>query len=131
MCIKLLTYETHQQGIDIDKKKKSKMATFLTLTICNPHDALNHHIASLNIDLIKKTLERFYKEIFHGFVSIITKYIIHFPPTSSHLYPLQVENGDSNSRLVMDGDDNGKFKVSNKKHVESVGHGTQQRHATD
>ena len=30
-------------------------------------------------------------------------------PTSSHLYPLQVENCDSNSRLVVD-DDNDNFK---------------------
>ena len=29
-----------------------------------------------------------------------------FSPTSSHLYPLQVENCDSNSRLVVDKDDN-------------------------
>ena len=27
-------------------------------------------------------------------------------PTSSHVYPLQVENCDSNSRLVVDEDDN-------------------------
>ena len=33
-----------------------------------------------------------------------------FSPTSSHPYPLQVENCDSNSRLVVDEDDNGKFK---------------------
>ena len=31
-------------------------------------------------------------------------------PTSSHLHPLQVENCDSNSRLVVDEDDNGKFR---------------------
>ena len=30
-----------------------------------------------------------------------------FPPTSSHPNPLQVENCDSNSRLVVDEDDNG------------------------
>ena len=35
----------------------------------------------------------------------------HLSPTSSHLHPLQVENCDSNSRLVMDEDDNGKFKL--------------------
>ena len=29
--------------------------------------------------------------------------------TSNHLHPLQVENCDSNSRLVVDEDDNGKF----------------------
>ena len=39
------------------------------------------------------------------------KYFFHLPPTSSHLHPLQVENCDSNSRLVVDGDDNGKFRL--------------------
>ena len=32
------------------------------------------------------------------------------PPTSNHLHPLQVENCDSNSRLVVDEDNNGKFR---------------------
>ena len=32
-----------------------------------------------------------------------------FSPTSSHHHPLQVENCDSNSRLVVDEDDKGKF----------------------
>ena len=31
-------------------------------------------------------------------------------PTSNPLHPLQVENCDSNSRLVVDEDDNGKFR---------------------
>ena len=31
-----------------------------------------------------------------------------FSPTSYHLHPLQVENCDSNLRLVVDEDDNGK-----------------------
>ena len=30
-----------------------------------------------------------------------------FSPTSSHIHPLPVENCDSNSRLVVDEDDNG------------------------
>ena len=30
---------------------------------------------------------------------------------STHLHPLQVENCDSNSRLVVDEDDNGKFRL--------------------
>ena len=34
-----------------------------------------------------------------------------FLPTSNHLHPLQVENCDSNSRLVVDEDNNGKFKL--------------------
>ena len=35
---------------------------------------------------------------------------LNLSPTSSHLHPLQVENCDSNSRLVVDEDDNGKFR---------------------
>ena len=34
-----------------------------------------------------------------------------FPLTSNHLHPLQVENCDSNLRLVVDEDDNGKFRL--------------------
>ena len=34
-----------------------------------------------------------------------------FSPTSNHLLPLQVENCDSNSRLVVDEDDNGKLRL--------------------
>ena len=34
-----------------------------------------------------------------------------FSPTLNHLHPLQVENCDSNSRLVVDEDDNGKFRL--------------------
>ena len=37
--------------------------------------------------------------------------IIKFSPTSSHIYPLQVENCNSNSRLVVDEDDYGKFRL--------------------
>ena len=29
-----------------------------------------------------------------------------FSPTSNHIHPLQVDNCDSNSRLLVDGDDN-------------------------
>ena len=35
--------------------------------------------------------------------------LFNFPPTSSHLHPLQVEN--CNSRLVVDEDDNGKLRL--------------------
>ena len=34
-----------------------------------------------------------------------------FSPTSTHLHPLQVENCDSNSRLVVDLDDNDKIRL--------------------
>ena len=36
---------------------------------------------------------------------------LNFSPISNHLHPLQVENCDSNSRLVVDEDDNGKFRL--------------------
>ena len=36
--------------------------------------------------------------------------LFNFSPTSSHLHPLQVENCDSNSRLVVDEDEYGKFR---------------------
>ena len=50
---------------------------------------------------------------------MITTHFFHLPPSSSHVHPLQVENCDSNSRLVMDEDDNDKFKF------ESVEGGTE------
>ena len=34
-----------------------------------------------------------------------------FSPTLTHLHPLQVEYCDSNSRLVVDEDDNGKIRL--------------------
>ena len=48
------------------------------------------------------------------FMKLVYQYMtifITFSPTSNHLHPLQVENCDSNSRLVVDGDDNGKFRL--------------------
>ena len=35
----------------------------------------------------------------------------HLSPTTSHLHPLQAENCDTNSRLVVDKDENGKFRL--------------------
>ena len=43
-----------------------------------------------------------------------------FPPTSNHLHPLQVENCDSNSRLVVDEYDNGKVRLERVKHVKQI-----------
>ena len=42
-------------------------------------------------------------------------YFFHLPPTSSQLYPLQGENCDSNSRLVVDEDDNSKYRLERDK----------------
>ena len=42
-----------------------------------------------------------------------------FPPTSNHLHLPQVENCGSNSRLVVDEDDNDKFRLERVKHHET------------
>ena len=47
--------------------------------------------------------------LFYQYMTIF----FNFSPTSSHLHPLQVENCASNSRIVVDEDedDNGKFRL--------------------
>ena len=54
-------------------------------------------------------------KLFYGYMVIF----FNLSPTSSHLHPLQVENCDSNSRLVVDEDDNGKFRPDRVKIVNS------------
>ena len=52
-------------------------------------------------------------------MKLVYQYVIisfNFLTTSSHFHPLQVENCDSNSRLVVDEDDNGKFRLERVKH---------------
>ena len=47
-------------------------------------------------------------------MKLLNKYmanLFNFSPKSNHLHPLQVENCDSNSRLVVDEDDNGKVRL--------------------
>ena len=44
-------------------------------------------------------------KLFYQYMTIF----FNFSPTSNYLHPLQVENCDGNSRLVVDEDDNGKF----------------------
>ena len=48
---------------------------------------------------------------FRGTVLKKTLHFFRLSPTLSHLHPLQVENCDSNLRLVVDEDDNGKFRL--------------------
>ena len=43
-----------------------------------------------------------------------------FLTTSCHLRPLKVENCGSNSRLVLDEDDNGKFRIERVKHDQDL-----------
>ena len=50
--------------------------------------------------------KKIYMKLFYQYMEIFVNLL----PFSSHLYPLQVENCDSNSRLVVDEDDNDKFR---------------------
>ena len=50
-------------------------------------------------------------KLFFQYVAIF----FNFSPTSSHLHPQQVETCDSNSRLVVDEDDNGEFMLERAK----------------
>ena len=45
-------------------------------------------------------------ELVYQYIAIF----LNFSPTSNHIHPQQVENCDSNSRLVVDEYDNGKFR---------------------
>ena len=47
-------------------------------------------------------------------MKLVDQYMVifyNFSPTSNYLHPLQVENCGSNSRLVVDGDNHGKFRL--------------------
>ena len=76
----------------------------------SPHDALKHHFKSLKTDLIPTT-KGFKTNISRKLVYQYMVIFFNFQTPSSHLHPLQVENCDSNSRLVVDEDDNDKFRL--------------------
>ena len=65
------------------------------------------HENSLNFLMTKGFGRKISMKLFYQYIANF----FYFSSTSGHLYPLQVENCDSNSRLVMDEDDNGKFRL--------------------
>ena len=77
----------------------------------SPHAALKHHFTSLKTDLIFGQLKGFKTKISMKLVYQYVAIFFNFWTTSSYLRPLQVENCDSNSRLVVDEDDYGKFRI--------------------
>ena len=88
---------------------KIKLRFHLVFNPLSPHDASKHHFTYLKIDLIllkPRGLKGKYPSNFYQYMDIFEK----FSPTLSHLYPLQDENCDSNSRLVVDEDNNSKFR---------------------
>ena len=67
------------------------------------------HISETRLDF--PTTKGFGREISMELLYQCMAIFINFSPTSSHLHPLEVKNCDSNSRLVVDEDDNGKFRL--------------------
>ena len=76
----------------------------------SPHDASKHHLASLKkrpnfLQLVVLVRQ------FSGKCLKNNTNFFHLSPTVSHFHSLQVENCDSNSRLEVDEDDNGKLRL--------------------
>ena len=80
------------------------------LTPLSPHDALKHHFTSLKNRFNFPTTSGFRMKnpmkLVHRYITILFT----FPTTSNQFHPLLVKNCGSNSRLVVDEDDNGKFR---------------------
>ena len=87
------------------------------LMICfnhlSPHDAIKHHFTSLKTGLIflqQRVLERKFPR--NWFTNTwLFSVLFHLHQYHCHLHPLQVDNCDSNSRLVEDEDDNGNCRL--------------------
>ena len=65
------------------------------------------------------TIRGFRTKISMQLVYLYMAIFFNFQTTSNHLHPLQVENCDSNSQLVVDEDDNGKFRLERVKIVKT------------
>ena len=77
----------------------------------SPHDALKHHLTSLITDLILPTTKGFRTKIPMKLVYQYMVIFFNFSLISNHFHSLQVENCDSNPRLVVDEDDYGKLRL--------------------
>ena len=80
----------------------------------SPHDALKHRFASLKNRINFPTTKGFRMNIPMKLVYQFMTFFFNFYTTLNHLHSLQVGNCDSNSRLVVDEDDNGKFRPERK-----------------
>ena len=77
----------------------------------SPHVASKHHFTPLKTDLIFLQLGVLEAKISLKLVYQYLAIFFIFPPALNHLHPLQVENCDSNSQLVVDEDDCDKFRL--------------------
>ena len=76
----------------------------------SPHDAsMENNRISWNLVILKRTFS--WKCLKNNSI------FFHLSPTLSHFHPLLVENCGSNSRLVVDENDNGKFRLQRVNHT--------------
>ena len=111
---------SHQDYSGNRLTKTGKTWSILTLNPLSPHDALKHNFTSLKTDLIflqQRVLER---EFPWNWFTNTWQFSSIFKPHEKHLHPLQVENCDSNSRLVVDEDDNGKLRLERVKALKYI-----------
>ena len=84
--------------------------TFQRFNSLSPHDALKHRFTSLKTYFFPTT-KGFRTKISMKLVYQYVVIFFNFQTTSGHLHPPQVENCGSNSRLVVDEEDYGKFRI--------------------
>ena len=75
------------------------------------HDALKPRFTPLKSYLFFFTANSFRRQISMKLFYEYTVIFFNLSPISNHLHPPQVENCDSNSRLVVDEEDYGKFRL--------------------
>ena len=106
-------FQSHHHGgeqTEVDHTSEKHQVQNMIFNPLSPHDALKHHFTSLKTDLIFLQ-PRVAEWIFYETGLPIYMTIFTFSLTLCHFHPLQVENCDSNSRLAVDEDDNGKVRL--------------------
>ena len=96
--------------MDEDDNGKFRFQKVIDVNRLNPHDASKYNLTFAKTGFTFLQLRGFRKKIFMKLCYHYMANVFNFSPTSSYLYPLQIENCDNNSRHVVDKDDNGKFR---------------------
>ena len=96
--------------MDEDDNGKFRFQKVIDVNRLNPHDASKYNLTFVKTGLTFLQLRGFIKKILMKLCYHHMAIVFNFSPTSSYLHLLQIENCYSNSRLVVDKDDNGKFR---------------------
>ena len=103
MIVQTFRYGRDRRGNDLVRSADTHINPL------GPHEALNQQFTLLKNVLDFLTIKSFRKQISMKFFYEYMVIFFNLSPTSNHLYPLQVVDCDSNSRLVVDEDDKSKF----------------------